>query len=122
MANAIITVALLHKKQNPMKELEKLDREKLVGPVIRGVDKEIAEALLEAIEEDNPEVDVYVEDRGGYIRIACPKRCRVTRKTLEDILQRSFRLSELEPALSAFAGRMKYIGDEEIVWYLERED
>jgi toluene monooxygenase system protein D len=41
---------------------------------------------------------------------------------MEAALGRSFRLSELEPSLSAFAGRMRSVGDEELEWYLERED
>ena len=95
---------------------------KLVGPVVRGVDQEIAEALLEAIEKDNPDAEVFYEDHGAYVRIHTHKRCRVTRTSLQEALQRPFKLANLEPALSAFAGRMKYISDEELVWYLERED
>ena len=45
----------------------------------------------------------------------------ITAATLSDVLGRRFSLAELEPALSAFAGRMRG-GDDEIVWYLERED
>lgn len=89
---------------------------KFVGPVVR--DNEIAEALIEAIERDNPEAEVYVEDRGGYIRIHTEKYCRVTRKSLEAALGRSCQLSQIEPALATFAGRIKF-GDDEIVWYLE---
>ncbi|KAF3886655.1 MULTISPECIES: MmoB/DmpM family protein [Nostocales] len=89
---------------------------KLVGPVIRH--SEIAEALIAAIERDNPDTFVYVDDRGGYIRIHTEKYCRVTRKTLEAILGRSCPLSQLEHTLATFAGRIKS-GEEEIVWYLE---
>jgi toluene monooxygenase system protein D len=46
----------------------------------------------------------------------------VTRTSMEAALGRSFRLSELEPALAAFAGRMRAVGDEALEWYLERED
>jgi toluene monooxygenase system protein D len=46
----------------------------------------------------------------------------VTRKSLEAVLGRSFRLADLEPSLSGFAGRMRYVGDEALEWYLERED
>jgi hypothetical protein len=34
---------------------------------------------------------------------------------------RSFPLHQLEPSLAGFAGRMT-VSDDEIVWYLERED
>ncbi|NJM73052.1 MAG: monooxygenase [Scytonema sp. RU_4_4] len=89
---------------------------KLVGPVVR--DNEMAEALIAAIEQDNPDVELYVDDRGGYIRIHTEQYCRVTRKSLEAALGRSFPLSQIEPALATFAGRIRS-GDEEIVWYLE---
>jgi toluene monooxygenase system protein D len=56
------------------------------------------------------------------VRIHTPWRCRVTRKSMEAALGRSFRLPELEPALAAFAGRMCSVGDEALEWYLERED
>jgi toluene monooxygenase system protein D len=95
---------------------------RLVGPVIRGVDREVADALIEAIEIDNPGADVMVEDRGGYVRIACPARCVVTRRSLESALGTEFRLAELERALAGFAGRMRFEGDDAVVWYLERED
>lgn len=86
------------------------------------MDQDIIEALRTAIEADNPEADVLYEDLGGYVRIHAPRRCRVTRKSLEAALGRSFRLAELEPALSGFAGRMRFVGDEVLEWYLERED
>lgn len=94
---------------------------KMVGPVIRGMDDELARAVVEAVEIDNPDADVVVEDRGGYIRISVPQRCRLTAASLSDVLGRPFRLAELEPSLSGFAGRMR--GDDDvIVWFLERED
>ncbi len=93
--------------------------EKLVGPVVN--DAELADALIEAIERDNEGQSPVVEDHGAYVRIHLPRYCRVTRQSLEDALGRPFKLSQLETALSSFAGRIRY-GDEEIVWYLERED
>lgn len=96
--------------------------DKIVGPVVRGVNRDLAEAVIEAIGKDNPGAEVVVEDRGGYIRVGVARRCRLSRKSLEEALGESFALPRLEPALSAFAGRMRYVGDEEIVWYLERED
>lgn len=94
---------------------------KMVGPVVRGLDGQLADAVIEAIEIDNPGVDIDVDDQGGYIRIGTPQRCRLTRATLEDSLGRSFPLHQLEPSLAGFAGRMT-VSDDEIVWYLERED
>ncbi len=47
--------------------------QKMVGPVIRGADADLADAVIEAIEADNPGADVQVEDAGGYIRIGVPR-------------------------------------------------
>jgi len=102
--------------------MTQIERSKLVGPVVRGVDQEMVEALLEAIEKDNPGAEIVYEDHRAYVRIHISKRCRVTRASLQEALQRPFKLSNLEPALSSFAGRMKYMSDEELVWYLEGED
>ena len=97
------------------------DKGKLVGPVIRGMDGELAEAVIAAVERDNPQSEVVVDDQGGYVRINTHKRCVLTRATLEDELGRSFPLNRLEPALASFAGRVS-TSDDEFVWYLERED
>ncbi|GAA0667561.1 hypothetical protein GCM10009535_54300 [Streptomyces thermocarboxydovorans] len=94
---------------------------KMVGPVIRGLDANLADAVITAIETDNPDADVMVDDQGGYIRIGVPQRCRITQASLEEALGRKFNLPELEPQLSGFAGRMK-LTDDEVVWYLERQD
>jgi len=94
---------------------------KMVGPVVRGLDANLAEAVITAIEIDNPDADVQVDDQIGYIRIGTPNVCRMTRASLEEALGRSFRLHELEPQLAGFAGRMK-LTDDEVVWYLERQD
>lgn len=97
------------------------DTRKLVGPIIRGMDGELADAVAAAVEIDNPGRDVVVVDEGGYVRIGVPDRCVLTRPSLEAELGRRFPLSELEPALASFAGRV-LTRDDEIVWYLERED
>ena len=94
---------------------------KMVGPVVRGLDTNLADAVIDAIEADNPDADVVVDDEGGYIRISTPNLCRLTRASLEDALGRTFKLHQLEPQLAGFAGRMK-LTDDEVVWYLERQD
>jgi toluene monooxygenase system protein D len=94
---------------------------KQVGPVVRGLDTNLSDAVITAIEIDNPEAEVLVDDQGGYIRISTPGRCRMTRASLEEALGRTFKLHQLEPQLAGFAGRMK-LTDDEVVWYLERQD
>ncbi len=94
----------------------------LVGPVVRGFDPDIVDALRTAIEKDNPGVELFVEDRAGYVRIHAPRSLRVTRASLAEALGRPISLPELEPAIASFAGRMRYDGDEQLIWYLERKD
>jgi toluene monooxygenase system protein D len=95
---------------------------KLVGPVVRGFDPEIVSALTDAIYTDNPDAAIVVDDHAGYVRIHAPRFLRVTRTSLEAAAGHSFPLATLEPALVAFAGRIRYVGDDELHWYLDRED
>ena len=94
---------------------------KMVGPVVSGMDGALAEAVITAIEDDNPGMDVDIDDQGGYIRIQTPAHgsehpaLRARRDKT-----RGWGL-ELEPSLAGFAGRMQ-VTDEDIIWYLERED
>lgn len=93
---------------------------KMVGPIVRGMDGDLCDAVINAIRTDNPNVEVNVDDQGGYVRITTERRCRLTRASMEDELGRPFRLADLEPALASFSGRI-IVGDEEIVWHLDRE-
>ncbi len=93
---------------------------KRVGPIMRGVDGELCDAVINAIEDDNPDSDVEVDDQVGYVKITTPWRCRLTRASLERELGRSFRLADIETNLAGFAGRI-IVGDDEIVWHLDRE-
>jgi toluene monooxygenase system protein D len=88
---------------------------KLVGPIIRGVDEDIIDAVIAAGESDNPDVEVVVEDRGGYVRVQADKHFRLTQKSMEAALGRPFRLAEIEPSLVSFTGRLDSM-DEEWVW------
>ena len=65
--------------------METVQPQKFVGPVLRGMDQDIIEAMLIAIEDDNPDAELLYEDRGGYVRIHTPRLCRVTRKSLEAV-------------------------------------
>jgi toluene monooxygenase system ferredoxin subunit len=120
--NETISVSISGRQMKREKAMEVVRSKKFVGPVLRGMDQDLIEAIEIAIEDDNPDAEVLYEDCGGYVRIHTPRLCRITRKSLEAALGRSFRLSELEPTLSGFAGRMRYMGDEALEWFLERED
>lgn len=93
---------------------------KRVGPIIRGVDGELCDAVINAIEDDNPGADIEVDDQGGYVKITAPWHCRLTLASLERELGRKFNLPELEINLAGFAGRI-LVSDDEINWHLDRE-
>ena len=44
------------------------EQEHLVGPVVRGFDPDIMDALTTAIEKDNPGVKLFIDDNAGYVR------------------------------------------------------
>jgi toluene monooxygenase system protein D len=88
---------------------------KLVGPVIRGVDDDIIEAVITAAGADNPDVELVIEDRGGYVRVQAASNFRLTRTSMAAALGRPFRLSEIEPSLVSFAGRLES-KDDAWVW------
>ena len=88
---------------------------KLVGPVIRGVDDDIIDAVITAAGVDNPDVELVIEDRGGYVRVQAASNFRLTQTSMAAALGRPFRLSEIEPSLVSFAGRLES-KDDAWVW------
>lgn len=85
----------------------------LVGPVLQA--GEIANAVIDAIRIDNPGMDVDIVDRGSYIRVHTVGLCRLTRQSLEEAMGHPIELTEIEPVLASFAGRIS-TGSDEIVW------
>lgn len=92
---------------------------KLVGPVIRGVDDDIIDAVIDAAEKDNPGVDIIIDDRAGYVRVQAETTFVLTEASMIEMLGRPFELSELEPSLVSFAGRMNTL-DKKWVWALHQ--
>ena len=45
--------------------MDKVEPQKLVGPVIRSMDQEIIEALLIAIADDNPDAELFMRTTAG---------------------------------------------------------
>jgi hypothetical protein len=86
----------------------------MVGPVIR--DGSIADAVIEAVIEDNPNQQVYVLERGDYVRIHTDRSCRLTRASIERHLGRRFELAMLEAEMPSFKGRMESSSDE-LRWF-----
>jgi toluene monooxygenase system protein D len=83
-----------------------------VGPVLEA--GEVAQAIIAAIRENNPDVDV--QNRGSYLRVTASERCVLERRVVERILGRPFRLpGDLEQLMPAFSGRISFSA-EEVVW------
>ena len=90
-----------------------------VGPVLRMSDD--IDAIIAAIEEDNPGTEIEVIDRGAYVRIQSEQRMKVTRASIERHIGRTFEMRQLEPMMSAFAGRIETTSDA-ILWSYKREE
>jgi toluene monooxygenase system protein D len=87
-----------------------------VGPVLRMSDD--LDAIIAAIEEDNPGKQISVVDRGAYTRVSGDGELRVTRASIERNLGRDFEMRQLEGLMSAFAGRID-MTSEEVWWRLK---
>jgi len=87
-----------------------------VGPVLTaGVS---ADAVVAAIREENP--GASIDDRGGYIRVLAPSRCRVTLRAIERELGRTFTLPrDLELIMPSFRGKLQLEADA-VVWEAHR--
>lgn len=88
--------------------------ENLVGPVIRTGD--LADAVIDAAIEDNPDREVMVFEREDYVRIHAERDCVVTRASIEKHLGRAFNMAMLEVEMPSFKGRMQS-STEQMRWY-----
>src|SRR5436190_211572 len=93
------------------------DPDRAVGPVL--IPGPLSDAVIAAIRAANAEVTVL--DRGAYLRVLVPGRCRLSTRMVEELTARPFRLpSDLEAIMPSFRGRL-VLGDGEVVWELGRE-
>lgn len=87
-----------------------------VGPVLEASD--VGRAIVAAIRREND--DVVVEDRGAYLRVGVPGRCRVSGKAVAHELGRPFRLpGDLEQAMPSFSGKLS-LDSEAASWEVAR--
>ena len=92
-----------------------------VGPILRpGGDW--AEVIAEAARIDNPGREVLVDDRGGYVRVHCPRECLLREETVRRILGQPFHMRDLEVNLSSFAGHIEYGSDYIRFFYARRPE
>lgn len=88
-----------------------------VGPVLQA--GEFADAVIEAIRDDNPGKTVQVHTRASYVRIEVDGECTVRRETVQAKLGRPFKMSEMELNMPSFAGQIE-TGNEQIRFYFDR--
>ena len=92
-------------------------RKNMVGPVLRV--GEVADAVVEALREDNPDKAFVVEDRIAYIRAETEGECVVRAQTVAEVLGRPFKIAELEVNLTSFSGRIETT-DDTMRFYFEK--
>jgi toluene monooxygenase system protein D len=83
-----------------------------VGPVLQK--GPTTDAIVAAIRELNGDIEVV--DRGAYLRVLSPGRCRVTRAAVALRTGAPFRLpSDLELVMSSFKGLFE-MSEDEAIW------
>ena len=92
--------------------------ENAVGPVFSMTDQ--IDDILSAIEDDNPDTEIEVIDRGAYVRVQAPSYLTVTAESLKRYLGPDYELRSLENNLTAFAGRIETTSDS-ISWSFGEE-
>lgn len=84
-----------------------------VGPVLRMGDE--VEQIIAAIEDDNPDTDIEVIDRGAYVRVQGEDEITVTLPTLRRYLGADYEIRSFETIMSAFSGKA-ITGSDSITW------
>jgi toluene monooxygenase system protein D len=84
-----------------------------VGPILRMGDE--VEQVIAAIEDDNPDSNIEVIDRGAYVRIQGEDEITVTQDTLRRYLGADYEIASFGSMMSAFNGRVITTSDA-ITW------
>lgn len=84
-----------------------------VGPVLRMGDE--VEQVIAAIEDDNPDTDIEVIDRGAYVRVQGEGEITVTQETLRRYLGPDYEIRSFETIMAAFSGEA-VTGSDSITW------
>ena len=84
-----------------------------VGPVLRMGDE--VEQIIAAIEDDNPDTDIEVIDRGAYVRVQGEDQITVTQETLRRYLGADYEIRSFGGIMSAFSGKVINTSDA-ITW------
>jgi toluene monooxygenase system protein D len=84
-----------------------------VGPILRMGDE--VEQVIAAIEDDNPDTDIEVIDRGAYVRVQGEDQIVVTERTLRRYLGADYEIRSFGTMMTAFNGRVITTSDT-ITW------
>ncbi|MFM2076755.1 MAG: toluene monooxygenase activator [Actinomycetota bacterium] len=98
-----------------MTEISTAYQNNRVGPVMRHGD--LAVAVAEAAQIDNPGRTIAIADKIAYLRIETDDELVLTRETIEELLGRPFAMSDLEVELASFAGRIDTTNDRVRFYY-----
>ena len=82
-----------------------MSTQRYAGPVLRA--GEVADAVVEAIREDNADKPIVVDQHASYVRVKVAGDCVIRRETVERHLGRTFQLRELEIHMPSFAGYIR---------------
>lgn len=83
--------------------------ERFVGPVIKA--GEMADAVLEAVHEDNAEREIISEKHASYVRIWVQDECVVRTETVSEMLGRPVSIGDIEVNMPGFSGFIKTTHD-----------
>jgi toluene monooxygenase system protein D len=86
------------------------------GPLLRS--GEVADALIDALREDNADKELRIADHGGYIRVEGPGGLVLNRATVQQMLGRTFSMQELEIYMTGFSGKI-YTTTESVRWFFK---
>jgi toluene monooxygenase system protein D len=96
---------------------DRADFDNKVGPVLRA--GELADAIVQAMLEDNEGRHIEVIDKRAYLRVEAEGECVVHRKSIERHIGRPFRLQEIETVLGSFSGQIETT-DETVRFYFTK--
>lgn len=83
---------------------------RFVGPVVTA--GQFADAVVEAVREDNPEREIVIEEHSAYVRIKVAGECVIRMETLERALGRPVRTGDIEMNMPSFAGFIRTSQDQ----------
>lgn len=85
--------------------------ERFVGPVMRS--GEMADAVIEAIHEDNEGRLIEIEEHASYYRVKVQGECVIRFATVSDCLGREVQRADVEANMPAFEGFIR-VGTEQM--------